>query len=162
MLHLCTGTVVAAAVPLGTITVLDPPQGARAVVTWAAVAAFTTVLTVTLVAIGRSFLTQREGASPLGRWSIAVIILTGLGVAGTFAVLLLPDAATGSALAGLRPPAGCDQDPTQPGCRTDRSLPGFDRIIAWLGTGQLLLLIAIGATARSGRRGAPLRPPPRS
>ncbi|MFY1578501.1 hypothetical protein ACN26Z_26760 [Verrucosispora sp. WMMD703] len=153
VLHLCTGTVVAAAVPLGTVTVLDPPHGARAVLTWTAVAAFIAVLTVTLVAIGRPFLTRRDGATPLGRWSIAVILLTGLGLAGTFAVLLLPDGTAGSALAELRPTAGCDLDPTQPGCRTDRSLPGFDRVIAWLGTGQLLLLIAIGATARSGRRG---------
>ncbi|MCZ7418956.1 hypothetical protein O7605_05410 [Verrucosispora sp. WMMA2121] len=153
VLHLCTGTVVAAAVPLGTVSVLDPPHGARAALTWSAVVAFTAVLAITLVAIGRPFLTRREGATPLGGWSIAVIVLTGLGLAGTLAVLLLPDGAASSPLAGLRPPVGCDQDPTQPGCLADRSLPGFDRVIAWLGTGQLLLLIAIGATARSGRRG---------
>ncbi|MTK00949.1 hypothetical protein [Micromonospora sp. CP22] len=154
VLHLCTGIVIAAAVPLGTVSVLDPPHGLRAVITWSAVAAFTAVLVITLVAIGRPFLTRRDGATPLGRWSIAVIVLTGIGLAGTFAVLLLPDGAAGSPLAELRPPVGCDDDPTRPGCLTDRSLPGFDRVIAWLGTGQLLLLIAIGSTARSGRRGA--------
>ncbi|GIJ23171.1 hypothetical protein [Micromonospora lutea] len=153
VLHLCTGIVVAAAVPLGTVSVLDPPQGARAVVTWSAVTAFTAVLVITLVAVGRPFLTRRAGATPLGRWSIAVIVLTGIGLAATFTVLLLPDGAAGIPLAELRPPVGCDDDPTQPGCRIDRSLPGFDQAITGLGTGQLLLLIAIGATARSGRRG---------
>ncbi|MFB9850385.1 hypothetical protein ACFFMR_08315 [Micromonospora andamanensis] len=152
VLHLCTGTVVAAAVPLGTVSVLGPPHGVRAAVTWSSVVAFTAVLVITLVAIGRPFLTRRDGATPLGGWSIAVIVLTGIGLAGTVAVLLLPDAA-GSTLGGLRAPVGCADDPTQPGCLTDRSLPGFDRVISWLGTGQLLLLIAIGATARSGRRG---------
>ncbi|GIJ80640.1 hypothetical protein SAMN05443287_103284 [Micromonospora phaseoli] len=153
VLHLCTATVVAVAVPLGTVAVLDPPHGARAVVAWSAVAAMVVVLLITLVAIGRPFLTRRDGATPLGPWSIAVIVLTGLGVAGTVAVLMLPEGAAGAPLAQLRPPAGCGDDPALPGCLADRSLPGFDRIIAWLGTGQLLLLIAIGATARSGRRG---------
>ncbi|NLU76940.1 hypothetical protein HCA58_00730 [Micromonospora sp. HNM0581] len=153
VLHLCIGTVVAAAVPLGTVSVLDPPHGARAAVTWSAVAAFTAVVAITLVAIGRPFLSRRDGATPLGRWSIAVIVLTGIGLTGTFVVLLLPDTTAGVTFVDLRPPVGCEQDPTQPGCLTDRSLPGFDRVVAWLGTGQLLLLIAIGATARSGRRG---------
>ncbi|WP_230414841.1 hypothetical protein [Micromonospora tarapacensis] len=110
-------------------------------------------MVITLVAIGRPFLTRRDGATPLGPWSAMVVVLTGLGLAGTVAVLMLPDGAAGTPLAELRPPAGCAEDPALAGCLADRSLPGYDRIIAWLGTGQLLLLIAIGAAARSGRRG---------
>ncbi|MDG4793848.1 hypothetical protein [Micromonospora sp. WMMD1082] len=154
VLHLCTATVVAAAVPLGTIAVLDPPHGPRAVLTWSAIAAIAAVLMITMVAIARPVLTRRDGATPLGPWSITVIVLTGVGLAGTVTLLMLPDGAGGTPLAELRPPVGCADDPTLPGCLADRSLPGFDRIIAGLGTGQLLLLMAIGATARSGRRGA--------
>ncbi|MEV6814176.1 hypothetical protein [Micromonospora sp. NPDC051296] len=153
VLHLCTGAVVAAAVPLGSILVLDPPQGARAAVAWPTVAMLAAVVAIALVAIGRPYLTRRSGATPLGHWTVAVTVLTVLGLAGTVLVLLLPDGAAGTPLAGLRPPAGCDTAPFLPGCREDRSLPGFDGIIAWLVTGQLLLLIAVGTTARSGRRG---------
>ncbi|WP_433529805.1 hypothetical protein ACQPYA_26700 [Micromonospora sp. CA-263727] len=153
VLHLCTGTVVAAAIPLGTIGVLDPPQGARAVLVWSTVALLAAVVAIALVAIGRPYLTRRSGATPLGPWSVAVTVLTLLGLAGTVLVLLLPDGAAGTPLAQLRPPAGCDATPLLPGCLEDRSLPGFDGTIAWLVTGQLLLLIAIGTTARSGRRG---------
>ncbi|TCB97635.1 hypothetical protein E0H26_12030 [Micromonospora zingiberis] len=151
VLHLCTGTVVAAAIPLGTVIVLHPPYGVRAVLAWTSVAVLVAVLVITLVALARPNLTRRDGATPLGRWSIAVIMLTGTGLAGTILVLILPDG--GTPLAALRPPPGCIDVPTLPGCLEDRSLPGFDRIAAWFVTGQLLLLIAIGGTARSGRRG---------
>ncbi len=69
VLHLCTGTVVAAAVPLGTVLVLDPPHGARALAAWTTVAVLVAVVVITLVAIGRPFLTRRDGATPLGRWA---------------------------------------------------------------------------------------------
>ncbi|BCJ60382.1 hypothetical protein [Micromonospora endophytica] len=154
VLHLCTGTVVATAVPLGTVLVLDPPDGARAVVGWTSTALFAAVLMITLVALGRPFLTRRHGATPLGPWSIAVIVFTGVGLAGTVLLLMLPDGPAGIPLATLRPPPDCGGHPIPPGCLEDRSLPGFDRILAWLVTGQLLLLITIGAIARSGRRGA--------
>ncbi|RIV33160.1 hypothetical protein [Micromonospora radicis] len=153
VLHLCTATVGAAAVPLGTVLVLAPPDGARATVAWTSATALTAVLVITLVALGRPFLTRRDGATPLGHWSVAVIALTGLGLAGTVLVLMLPDGAAGASFAGLRPPVGCAADPSLPGCLEDRSLPGLDRIVTLLVTGQLLLLIAIGGTARSGRRG---------
>ncbi|QKW16129.1 hypothetical protein [Verrucosispora sp. NA02020] len=154
VLHLCTGTVAAVAVPLGTTLALHPPHGARAVIAWPTVALLVAVVVITVVAIGRPFLTRRDGATPLGPWSVTVIVLTGLGLVGTVLVLMLPDSAGGAAqLATLRPPAGCGDASSLPGCQEDRSLPGFDRVLAWLGTGQLLLLIAIGATARSGRRG---------
>ncbi len=84
---------------------------------------------------------------------IAVIALTGVGLTGTVLLLMLPDGSAGTSLGALRPPAGCGDHPSVPGCLEDRSLPGFDRAVAWLVTGQLLLLVAIGATARSGRRG---------
>ncbi|GIJ26063.1 hypothetical protein Vqi01_12250 [Micromonospora qiuiae] len=154
VLHLCTGTAVAAAVPLGTVLVLDPPHDARAPVAWTSAATLLAVLVITLVALGRPFLTRRHGATPLGPWSITVIVLTGVGLAGTLLLLMLPDGPAGAPLAALRPPSGCGGQPSLPGCLEDRSLPGFDRILAWLVTGQLLLLIAIGATARSGRRGS--------
>ncbi|GAA0387020.1 hypothetical protein GCM10009541_32440 [Micromonospora gifhornensis] len=151
VLHLCTGTVVAAAIPLGTVLVLSPPQGVQAVIAWTSVLVLVAVVVITLVALTLPSLTRRDGATPLGRWSIAVIVLTVTGLAGTVLVLMLPD--TGAQLAALRPPPGCANQPTQPGCLEDHSLPGIDRIAAWFVTGQLLLLIAIGATSRSGRRG---------
>ncbi|WP_189045062.1 hypothetical protein [Micromonospora sonchi] len=154
VLHLCTGTAVAAAVPLGTVLVLDPPHEARATIAWTTAATLVAVLVITLVALGRPFLTRRHGATPLGPWSISVIVLTGVGLAGTLLLLMLPDGPAGTPLAALRPPPGCGGQPSLPGCLEDRSLPGFDQILAWLVTGQLLLLIAIGATARSGRRGS--------
>ncbi|SCL19243.1 hypothetical protein GA0070616_1698 [Micromonospora nigra] len=149
VLHLCSGVVVAAAVPLGTVLALDPPRDGRAVAAWPTVALLVAVVVITLVALSRPWLTRRAGATPLGRWSIAVVVLTGLGLAGTILVLLLPDGPAGTPLADLRPSAGCTGTP---GCGVDRSLPGFDWIIAWLGTAQLILLIAIGGAARSGRR----------
>jgi len=152
VLHLCTGAVVATAAPLGMVLAMDPPRGLRALVAWPAVAAGSAVLVITVVALGRPYLTRRTGPSPLGRWSAAVAALTALTVAGSVTVLLLPDGPAGVPLADLRPPGGCTRDPAVAGCHADRSLPGYDWIVAWLGTGQLLLLIAIGAVARSGRR----------
>ncbi|MFI5487488.1 hypothetical protein ACIBXA_03345 [Micromonospora echinaurantiaca] len=152
LLHLCTGATVAAAVPLGAVLAMDPPRGPRAVVAGTTVACLATVLLCTVVVLGRPWLTRRAGHTPLGRLSGGLIVLTGLGLAGTVLLLLLPDGPAGTPLAALRPPAGCARDPAGPGCAADRSLPGFDWVIAWLGTGQLLLLIAIGAVSRSGRR----------
>ncbi|KXK63301.1 hypothetical protein AWW66_04175 [Micromonospora rosaria] len=152
VLHLCVGTVIAAAVPLGSVIVLDPPRGAKAAVVWPTVALFVAVLVIAVVALGRPWLSRRAGATPLGRWSMAVIVLTCTGLAGTFVVLLLPDGPAGTPLAALRPPAGCADNPDLPGCDADCSLAGYDWYIGWFSTGQLLLLIAIGAVARSGRR----------
>ncbi|MCM0678723.1 hypothetical protein NCC78_29215 [Micromonospora phytophila] len=152
VLHLCTGAVVAAAVPLGTVLAMDPPRGVRAAVAWPTVAVLAVVVLIAVVALARPWLTRRAGATPLGPWSIAVAMLAGLGLVGTLLVLLLPDGPAGTPLAELRPPAGCGRHPVTPGCPVDRSLPGLDWIIAWLATGQLLLLIAIGSAARSGRR----------
>jgi hypothetical protein len=152
VLHLCTGAVLAAAVPLGAVLAMDPPEGVRAAVAWPTVALLGTVVLIALVALGRPWLTRRAGDTPAGRWSVAVAVLTGVGLAGTVLVLLLPDGPTGARLVDLRPPVGCTRSPAAPGCLADRSLPGYDWVIGWLGTGQVFLLIAIGAAARSGRR----------
>ncbi|WKU08310.1 hypothetical protein [Micromonospora sp. HUAS LYJ1] len=156
VLHLCVGAVLAAAVPVGAVLVLDPARGVRAVVAVPTVAALVTVVVIAVVAVGRPWLTRRSGAAPLGRWSLAVAVLTGLALAGTFTLLLLPDGPAGTPLAEFRPPAGCTRDPGLAGCRDDHSLPGYDGLIAWLATYQVLLLIAIGTVARSGRRALPL------
>ncbi|MEU6075598.1 hypothetical protein [Micromonospora sp. NPDC047074] len=146
VLHLCTGVVVAAAVPLGAVLATDPPLGVRAAVAWPATAALAAVLLIAVLAVGRPWLTRRAGASPLGNTSVVVALLTGIGLAGTVLILLLPE---GTSLAHLRPGSGCADASA---CPADLSLPGFDRIVAWLGTGQVFLLIAIGSVARSGRR----------
>ncbi len=152
VLHLCTGAVVAAAVPLSAVIIMDPPRGVRAAVAWPTVALLAAVVVIAVVALGRPWLSRRQGATPLGRWSATVAILAGLGLVGTFVLLLLPDGAAGRPLAEFRPPIGCVRDPTIAGCRSDRSLPGYDTALAWLATYQVLLLIAIGAVNRSGRR----------
>ncbi|MEU1885023.1 hypothetical protein ABZ491_06000 [Micromonospora rifamycinica] len=152
VLHLCVGVVLAAVVPVGAVLVMDPPRGVRAVVAAPTVVALVAVVAIAVVAVGRPWLTRRSGATPLGRWSLAVGVLTGLALAGTFTLLLLPDGPAGPPLAQFRPPAGCALDPAPAGCLTDHSLPGYDGIVAWLATYQVLLLIAIGAVARSGRR----------
>ncbi|MFG3418419.1 hypothetical protein ACIBTZ_07895 [Micromonospora sp. NPDC049460] len=152
VLHLCTGAVVAAAVPLGAVLAMDPPHGARAAVAWPTVAALAAAVLIAVVALARPWLTRRAGRTPLGRWSVAVAVLTGAGLAGTLLILLLPDGPAGTPLADLRQVPGCGRQPAAPPCPADRSLPGVDRVVAWLGTGQLLLLIAIGSVSRSGRR----------
>ncbi|MER7166871.1 hypothetical protein ABT336_12505 [Micromonospora sp. NPDC000207] len=152
VLHLCVGTVAAAAVPLGVVMALDPPRAARALVAWTTVTFFVAVLVIAVVALGRPWLSRRAGATPLGRWSLAVLALTGLGLAGTVLFLLLPSGTDGDQLSTLRPPVGCADDPGLPGCARDCSLPWYDWILAWFGTGQVLLLIAIGAITRAGRR----------
>ncbi|MEH1102547.1 hypothetical protein [Micromonospora sp. CPCC 205561] len=152
VLHLCTGAVVAAAVPLGAVLAADPPLGPRAGLAWSTVAALAAVVLVAVVASARPWLTRRAGATPLGGWSVAVGLLTGVGLAGTLLVLLLPDGPSGTPLAELRPGPSCAPHPGGPSCPADLSLPGFDRVVAWLGTGQLFLLLAIGSVARSGRR----------
>ncbi|MFC3501209.1 hypothetical protein ACFOOK_09585 [Micromonospora krabiensis] len=157
VLHLSTGAVVAAAVPLGTVLAMDPPRGVRAAVAWPAVTVGAAVLVIAVVALSRPYLTRRAGSTPLGPWSAAVAGLAALAVLGTVALLLLPDGPAGTPLAGWRPPRGCAEDPAIPGCFADRSLPGYDWILAWLCAGQLLLLITIGGVARSGRRA--LAPP---
>ncbi|MFY1588646.1 hypothetical protein ACN267_29610 [Micromonospora sp. WMMD734] len=156
VLHLCVGAALAAAVPVGAVLVLDPARGVRAVVAVPTVAALVTVVAIAVVAVGRPWLTRRSGAAPLGRWSLAVGVLTGLALAGTFTLLLLPDGPAGTPLAQFRPPAGCIRDPGLAGCRADHSLPGYDGLVAWLATYQVLLLIAIGTVARSGRRALPV------
>ncbi|TDC38007.1 hypothetical protein E1211_08445 [Micromonospora sp. 15K316] len=157
VLHLCTGALVAAAVPLGTVLAMDPPRGIRALVAWPTATAGGAALLIVVVALGRPCLARRTGATRLGRWTIGVAALTALTVTGTVGLLLLPDGPAGTPLAELRPPVGCARDPGAPGCLVDRSLPGYDWIVSWLSLGQLLLLIAIGAVARSGRRA--LAPP---
>ncbi|WP_255609645.1 hypothetical protein [Micromonospora sp. PLK6-60] len=152
VLHLCTGAVVAAAVPLVAVLRMDPPHGLRSALAWPTVTAIGAVLVIAVVAAGRPYLSRRAGYTPLGPWSVAVAVLTGLGLAGTFLILLLPDGPAGVPLTELRPPPGCVRDAAVPGCRADRSLPGYDAIFAWLAVYQVLLLIAIGAVARSGRR----------
>ncbi|MEV0425947.1 hypothetical protein [Micromonospora sp. NPDC050495] len=158
VLHLSAGAVVAAAVPLAGVVIMDPPRGLRAAIAWPTVVALAAVLAIAVVALGRPALTRRQGNIPLGPWSAAVALLAGLGVAGTLLLLLLPDGPAGRPLASYRPPIGCVTDPGIAGCRTDRSLPGYDTAVAWLATCQMLLLVTIGAVNRSGRRGliAPL------
>ncbi|SCE92593.1 hypothetical protein GA0070216_103173 [Micromonospora matsumotoense] len=152
VLHLCVGAALAAAVPVGAVLVMDPARGVRAVIAAPTVTALVVVVAIAMVAVGRPWLTRRSGATPLGRWSLAVGVLTGLALAGTFTLLLLPDGPAGTPLAQWRPPAGCVRDPGLAGCLTDHSLPGYDGLVAWLATYQVLLLIAIGTVARSGRR----------
>lgn len=152
VLHLCAGVSVAAAVPLAAVLHMDPPQGARAVLAWGTVALFALPAVITLIALGQPYLTRRAGKTPLGPWSVLIAVLTGAGLLGTMTLLLLPDGPAGVPMAQLRPPHGCLQDPTLPGCLQDRSLPGFDRLLASFGAAQALLLIAIGAVSRCGRR----------
>ncbi|MFC4146021.1 hypothetical protein ACFO0M_07120 [Micromonospora mangrovi] len=153
VLHLCVGAVTAASVPIAAVVIMDPPVGLRAVVVWSTVALLAAVLVIAAVAVGRPWLTRRAGDTPLGRWSATVGVLTALGLAGTFLLVLLPDGPAGTPLSHYRPPTGCVRDPGIAGCRTDRSLPGYDAIVAWLATYQVLLLIAIGTVTRAGRRG---------
>ncbi|WP_405091108.1 hypothetical protein OG767_27465 [Micromonospora sp. NBC_01392] len=152
VLHLCTGAVTAAAVPVAAVLLMDPPRGLRAAVAWPTVVLFVAVVTIAVVAVGRPWLTRRQGATPLGRWSIAVAVLTALGLLGTFVLLLLPDGPAGRPLATYRPPVGCPAVPDLAGCRAARPLPGYETALAWLVTYQVLLLVAIGAANRSGRR----------
>ena len=152
VLHLCTGAVTAAAVPVAAVLIMDPPRGLRAAVAWPTVALFVTVVTIAVVAVGRPWLSRRQGATPLGRWSVAVALLTGLGLVGTFVLLLLPDGPAGRPLGTYRPPVGCATTPDLAGCLTARPLPGYETGLAWLVTYQVLLLVAIGAANRSGRR----------
>ncbi|WP_238162254.1 hypothetical protein [Micromonospora endolithica] len=152
VLHLSTAVVIAAAVALGPVLATDPPSGMRAVLAATTAAAMTAVVVIAVVALARPWLTRRAGATPLGRWSVAVAVLASVGLLGTVVLLLLPDGPAGTPLVDLRPPPGCVRNPEGAGCLTDRSLPGFDWIISWFGTGQLLLLLAIGTVSRSGRR----------
>ncbi|MFF5174724.1 hypothetical protein ACFY3U_19100 [Micromonospora sp. NPDC000089] len=152
VLHLCTGAAIAAAVPLGAALAADPPRGARTALAWPTVVTLAAVVTIAVVAVGRPWLTRRAGDTPLGRWSGTVAVLTGAALLGTFLYLLLPDGPAGVPLARLRPPVGCAGDARLPGCGTDRSLPGYDAVVAWFATYQVLLLVAIGAVTRSGRR----------
>ncbi|MFI0792286.1 hypothetical protein ACH4OY_06235 [Micromonospora rubida] len=152
LLHLCVGAAVAASVPLGAVLAMDPPLGVRAAVAWPTVGLLVAVVTIAVVSLGRPWLSRRAGDTPLGGWSVTIIGLACAGVAGTVLLLLLPDGPAGTPLAELRPPAGCLRDPAPAGCAVDRSLPGYDWVIAWYGTGQVLLLAAIASVSRSGRR----------
>lgn len=151
VLHLCTGVVAAASVPLSAILIMDPPQGNRAVLAWSTIALLIAVVVIAAVALAQPYLTRRGGDTPLGPWSGLVAALALGGLIGTIVLLLLPDGPAGTPMSALRPPDGCATDPTFPDCLVDRSLPGYDWIIAWYGIGQVLLLIAIGVVSRSGR-----------
>ncbi|MFI5832492.1 hypothetical protein ACIA5A_02305 [Micromonospora sp. NPDC051300] len=152
VLHLCTGAVTAAAVPVTAVLLMDPPRGARALIAAPTVLLFVAVAVIAVIALGRPWLTRRQGATPLGRWSATIAVLTAFSLVGTFLLLLLPDGPAGQPLSVYRPPIGCVTDPHIVGCRVDRSLPGFDTAVAWLATYQVLLLLTIGAVNRSGRR----------
>jgi hypothetical protein len=76
VLHLCTGVVLAAAVPLGTVLAMDPPQGLRAAVAWPTVLLLVAPVVVAVVALGRPYLTRRAGDTPLGPWSVVVVLCT--------------------------------------------------------------------------------------
>ncbi|WP_089155114.1 hypothetical protein [Micromonospora sp. NBS 11-29] len=152
VLHLCTGAVAAAAVPVAAVLIMDPPRGLRAAVAWPTVVLFTTVVAIAVIAVGRPWLSRRQGATPLGRWSVTVAVLTALGLLGTFALLLLPDGPAGRPLTTYRPPVGCPLDAAVVGCHTARPLPGYQTALAWFVTYQVLLLVAVGAANRSGRR----------
>ncbi|WP_435120528.1 hypothetical protein [Micromonospora tulbaghiae] len=152
VLHLCTGAVSAAAVPVVAVMIMDPPRGLRSAVAWPTVALLAAVVVIAVVAVARPWLTRRQGATPLGRWSAAVATLTTLGLIGAFVLLLLPDGAAGQPLSTYRPPDGCAAQPDTAACHADRSLPGYDTAVAWLVAYQVLLLLAIAAANRSGRR----------
>ncbi|MFC4106891.1 hypothetical protein ACFOX0_13260 [Micromonospora zhanjiangensis] len=150
-LHLATGAAVAAAVPLGAVIISEPLVGARAAVGWPAAAALGASVVLAAAALGHPYATRRSGDTPVGRYGTVIVCLALLGVVGTFLVLLLPDVPAGSRLAGLRPPPGCATDATIAGCGQDRSLPGYEALIAWLSSFQVLLLIAVAGVARTGR-----------
>ncbi|HEX2771153.1 MAG TPA: hypothetical protein VHN18_01830 [Micromonosporaceae bacterium] len=152
VLHLASGAAVAAVVPLGAVAAMDPPQGARHLVVWPTVAAIAAPLVLSVAALAHPSISRRDGNTPIGPYGWLVAALAGVGVLGTTAFLLLPDGPAGTPLAQLRPPVGCIRDQMLPGCAEDRSLPGYDWVVAWLGTAQVLLLIALGGVARVGRR----------
>ena len=158
VLHLCVGAAVAAAVPVGAVLVMDPARGVRAVIAWPTVAA-----------------ARRRGGDRRGGGRPALADPAQRGHPARPVEPrrrrahrpgpgrdLHPPAAAGRARrhpAAAVPPAGrvrpCSR--ASPAACTDHSLPGYDGLVAWLATDQVLLLIAIGAVARSGRR-ALLRP----
>lgn len=152
VLHLATGAAVAAVVPLGAVAAMDPPQGARHLVVWPTVATIAATVVLSIAALAHSSISRRDGNTPIGPYGLLVAALAGVGVLGTIVFLLLPDGPAGTPLAQLRPPVGCVREQMLPGCAEDRSLPGYDWVVAWLGTAQVLLLIALGGIARAGRR----------
>jgi hypothetical protein len=151
VLHLATGAAVAAAVPLGAVLAMDPPVGVRAALAWPAVAVLGATILLSVAVLGHPYVTRRGGDTPLGRYATAVAALATVGVLGTGALLLLPDGPAGIPLSELRPRDGCAQTQALAGCLEDRSLPGYDWAVAWLGTFQVLLLIAVAGVSRAGR-----------
>ena len=150
--HLTVGAAVAAVVPLGAVITMDPPQGPRAVLTWSVLALLGVTILLAMAALAHPYLTSRNAWTALGPYGSLLWGLAALGVVGTAVVLLLPDGPAGVPLRDLRPPDGCIRDSGIPGCVEDRSLPGYDWVLAWLGTFQVLLLIAIAGVSRTGRR----------
>ncbi|HEX5542348.1 MAG TPA: hypothetical protein VFX60_12455 [Micromonospora sp.] len=152
VLHLASAAAVAAAIPLGAVIAMDPPQGVRAVLVWPVVAVLAATVALSVAVLGHPYVTRRGGDTPLRPYGVGVAVLAAVGVIGTLAVLLLPDGPAGTPLADLRPPHGCAQDRSIAGCREDRSLPGYDAVIVWLGAFQILVLTALAVLTGTGRR----------
>lgn len=151
-LHLAVGLAVAAAAPLVALLDVEPAGGARRTLIWSLLAVLGAAGLLAVAALAHPDLASRRPDRPRllpGRvLRQPVLPLALLGLAGTIALLL---AGTTADLAGLRPPDGCIQSSTAPGCDADRSLPGYDWIVTWLAAGQLLLLVALAGISRTGR-----------
>ncbi|MGH3714375.1 MAG: hypothetical protein ACRDT4_13070 [Micromonosporaceae bacterium] len=150
VIHLAVGAAVATLVPVGAMIDMDPPGGWRELLSGSTVVLLGAVVLLAVLALGRRYVTRRGGETRLGTYGWALIGLTAGGVVLGILYLLLPDPAFNPEK--LRPPQRCWTDSTVPGCANDRSLPGYDWIVGWVGVVQILMLIAIAGVARSGRR----------
>ena len=159
--HLATGLAVAAAVPLGVLLYLDRSTGVSRGIGWIVMGLLAAAVLLAAVSLAHPDLAHRQPAAPSGQdpWlhrfgrplRRPVLPLALLGLTGTVA-LLLYGAGVEDGLMEFRPPRDCANSPTPDACREDRSLPGYDWVIAWLATGQLLLLFALAGIGRTGRR----------
>lgn len=152
VIHLAAGAAVATLVPVGAMVNMDPPGGWRELLSGSTVVLLGAVVLLSVLALGRRYVTRRGGDTRLGGYGWVLIGLTAGGVVLGILYLLLPDQAFSPERLGLRPPQRCWTDNTIAGCANDRSLPGYDWIVAWLGVVQILMLIAIAGVARTGRR----------
>ncbi|MGE5827061.1 MAG: hypothetical protein ACM30G_01695 [Micromonosporaceae bacterium] len=151
VLHLATGVAVAALIPVVSMLLMAPPQGARKLFAAVVVIGLSATIVAGGVALATPYVTRRGGHTPLGRIGAVVIAVASASVVAAIVYLLLPHSPeVARALAG-RPITRCL--PVFDGnCVSDRSLVGYDEAIAGLGTGQVLLLLAIAGVSRSGRR----------
>jgi len=150
VVHLTAGAAAAIVVPVAAVNVLDKPDGARGWAALAVIAGVAAVLALAVIALALPYVTRRGGDPTIGRYGWTMVFLAAATVVAGVLFLLLPEG--GPNLAAMRPPDGCAEDATIAGCGTDRSLPGYDWIVAWFATGQFLLILAIAGVSRAGRR----------